>query len=86
MKISRFAKSYVARKLEYLQDAAARGCGLHYELYAQRFTEMVDALTATVRSEALRQYIVEQARKTGDYCDEAGEWALDAEGELIFRE
>lgn len=86
MPISSIAKAYVARKLEQMAADAARSCGLHYELYAQRLTESVDALADRIRNESLREYLRQEAQKTGDYFHEPGHWVIDPEGELIWRD
>ena len=48
--ISRYAQRFVERKLEQLARVSEQGVGLHYELYAQNFTDSVDRLAARVRS------------------------------------
>ena len=64
---------------DYLKECAKiamSGTGQHYELYAQRFTDMVDNLIDATDDPHLREYILSQAKKDGDYCEGPGRWEL----------
>ena len=88
--ISRFAQRFVARKLKELEKQATKGCGLHYELFSQNFTDGVDRLAAMTKRPDLRQHIRAEATKTGNYMGEEaqkGRWDYDVEaGDVVWRE
>lgn len=80
--ISGFAQRFVARKLEELARQAEKGAGLHYELFAQNFTDSVDRLADRIKRDDLRTHVLSQAEKTGNYFGaeaEQGRWVHDAE-------
>ena len=80
--ISQAAQRFVDRKLEQLKGQAAKGCGLYYELYSQNFTDSVDRLAARAKRADLREHILSEAQKTGDYFGEEarkGRWVYDVE-------
>src|SRR5882762_9376464 len=85
-RISRFAQRFVARTLERLEKQAEKGAGLYYELFAQNFTDSVDRLAARTKRPDLREHILSQAEKTGNYFGEEaekGRWTYDAENNDI---
>jgi hypothetical protein len=88
--ISRFAQSFVARKLQEFEKQATKGCGLHYELFSQNFTDSVDGLAAMAKRPDLREHIRAEAAKTGNYMGEEaqkGRWDYDEEaGDVVWRE
>ena len=88
--ISGFAQSFVARKLQEFEKQATKGCGLHYELFSQNFTDSVDGLAAMAKSPDLREHIRAEAAKTGNYMGEdarKGRWDYDVEaGDVVWRE
>lgn len=87
--LSRFAQRFVARKLEQLTKQASKGTGLYYELFAQNFTDSVDRLAERSKRSDLRNHIVSEAEKGGNYAREEkgkGRWDYDQEqGELIWK-
>lgn len=87
--LSRFAQRFVARKLEQLEKQASKGTGLYYELFAQNFTDSVDRLLERTKRPDLREAILSEAEKSGNYAREEkskGRWDYDQEqGELIWK-
>lgn len=82
MALSRFAQRFVAHKLEQLTRQAEKGSGLHYELFAQNFTDSVDRLARRVKRPDLREHLFSEAEKTGNYFGEdaaQGRWVHDVE-------
>ena len=80
--VSRVAQAFVRRKLEQYTKEAGRGSGLYYELFAQNFTDRVDALAGRTKRADLREHILSQAEKTGHYFGEEarkGRWVYDVE-------
>jgi len=80
--ISGFAQRFVARTLDRLTKQADKGAGLHYELFAQNFTDSVDRLASRVKRPDLREHIFSEAAKTGNYMAEEkqhGRWGYDVE-------
>lgn len=78
--ISAYVQRFVARKFEEFRKQADRGCGLHYELYVQKFTDSVDAFAGRAKRSDLREYISSQARKDDDYLPaDEGRWFHDEE-------
>jgi hypothetical protein len=78
--ISAYVQRFVARKFEQFKKEADKGCGLHYELYVQKFTDSVDAFVGRTKRSDLREYISSEARKDDDYLPaEEGRWFHDEE-------
>lgn len=88
--ISRFAQRFVARKLQEFEKQATKGCGFHYELFSQNFTDRVDWLAGMAKRPDLREHIRAEAVKTGNYMGEEarkGRWDYDVEaGDVVWRE
>lgn len=81
-KISAVARAFVARKLEQFEKEANKGSGLYYELFAQNFTDRVDMLAGMAKRPDLREHILSEASKTGNYVREEmqhGRWDYDVE-------
>jgi hypothetical protein len=84
-KISGYARRFVARKFEQFKAEANKGCGLHYELYAQAFSDRVDGHANRTKRKDLREYIQTHAAKDGDYFSDDGRWAYDHEsGDISY--
>jgi len=82
MELSDIDKANVAKQIEKLLAGSSWGGGNHFpEIAAQNFTDSVDALMSRTEDEGLRQYILEQAKLTGEYCDcdEPGRWVFNHE-------
>lgn len=77
-RMSQAARTFVERKLEQYRTEASKGCGLHYELYAQNFTDSVNRLAAMTKRPELREHILSEAGQSGDYVA-GGRWAYDVE-------
>jgi hypothetical protein len=80
--ISGFAQRFVARTLDRLTKQANKGAGLHYELFAQNFTDSVDRLAGRVTRPDLREHLLAEAARTGNYMTEEkqhGRWGYDVE-------
>ena len=80
--ISGFAERFVERKLRQFANEAVEGAGLSVELFAQNFSDKVDALAAKVKRPELQEYIVAQAEKAGYGLGRernVGRWVIDAE-------
>jgi hypothetical protein len=88
--ISEFAQRFVARKLQEFEKQATKGCGLHYELFSQNFTDRVDWLAGMAKRPDLREHIRAEAAKTGNYMGEEarkGRWDYDVEaGDVVWRQ
>jgi hypothetical protein len=81
-----YARKFVDRAFERFKTEADKGCGLHYELYVQRFTDSVDALVQRTKRTDLREYIHSKAMKDDDYLpSEEGRWIYQhEENEMVF--
>jgi hypothetical protein len=87
--VSEFARRFVGRKIEEFRARAAQGSGLYYELFAQNFTDSIDALAARTKRPDLRDHILAAAQETGNYFGEdakRGRWLYDTEaGDICWQ-
>ncbi|CAI2537520.1 hypothetical protein [Serratia ficaria] len=67
--------------LSRLQDAAHRGCGLHYELFEARLKRSILALQGLMPADHF-QYFLDSAKKQGVFMDDM-ENAIQAEAEVL---
>jgi hypothetical protein len=80
--ISQFAQRFVERKLQQFANEAVEGAGLSVELFAQNFSDRVEALAARAKRPELREHIAAQAEKSGYGLGQernVGRWVIDAE-------
>ena len=74
----------LSAELAELELSASHGCGQHYELFTQRFTDSVHAWISRAHPDN-KTDILRLATETGNFQSEPGRWVHDAEeNEMVF--